>query len=259
MVCVTDTTIDLKGQSALVTGASRGIGRAIARALAAHGATVGVHYNSDEEAAEETVAGLDGENHWVIQADMADSTAVIKLADEAVTLLGGVDILVNNAGVYELHPVVGSGTVSWLEMWRWTMDVNLLGPACLCHRLANHMAARGSGRIINVTSRGAYRGEPQAPAYGAAKAGLNSLSQSLAQALAPHGVFVTAVAPGWVETDMTTELLLGEEGDAIRAQSPMQRVATSEEIADVVLFLATTSAQYMTGAVIDVNGASYLR
>ena len=256
---MTDSTFDLTGQSALVTGASRGIGRAVAEALAEHGATVGVHYNSDEEAAEETAAALKGENHWVIQADMADPTAVIKLADEAVTLLGGVDILVNNAGVYELHPVVGSGTSKWLDAWRWTMDVNLLGPACLCHRLANHMAERGSGRIINVTSRGAYRGEPQAPAYGAAKAGLNSLSQSLAQALAPYGVFVTAVAPGWVQTDMTTELLAGEEGDAIRGQSPMNRVASSEEIADVVLFLAATKAEFMSGAVIDVNGASYLR
>lgn len=256
---MTDTMNELDGKSALVTGASRGIGRAVARALAAHGATVGVHYNSDEEAAEETAAGLVGEHHWVIQADMADPTAVIKLADDAVTLLGGVDILVNNAGIFELHPVVGSGTVSWLDTWRWTMDVNLLGPACLCHRLANHMAERGSGRIINISSRGAYRGEPEAPAYGAAKAGLNSLSQSLAQALAPHGVFVTAVAPGWVETDMTTEHLAGEDGDAIREQSPMRRIATAEEIADVVLFLATTKAEYLTGAVIDVNGASYLR
>jgi NAD(P)-dependent dehydrogenase (short-subunit alcohol dehydrogenase family) len=110
-----------------------------------------------------------------------------------------------------------------------------------------------------VTSRGAYRGEPQAPAYGAAKAGLNSLSQSLAQALAPHGVIVTAVAPGWVETDMATSHLEGKEGETIRAQSPMQRVATADEIADVVLFLAATKAEFVTGAVIDVNGASYLR
>ena len=190
---------------------------------------------------------------------MADPAAVIKLADEAITLLGGIDILVNNAGIYELHPVVVSETVAWLEKWQRTMDVNLLGPACLCHHVATHMAARGSGRIINVTSRGAYRGEPQAPAYGAAKAGLNSLSQSLAQALAPHGVIVTAVAPGWVETDMTTSHLEGGEGDAIRAQSPMGRVASAEEIAEVVLFLAATKAEYIAGAVIDVNGASYLR
>lgn len=256
---MTDKTADLNGQSALVTGASRGIGRAVARALAAHGATVGVHYNRDEEAAEKTATQLAGENHWVIQADMADRTAVIKLADEAVTLLGGVDILVNNAGIFEQHPVVGSDTDSWLEIWQRTMDVNLQGPACLCHRLANHMAERGSGRIINVTSRGAYRGEPEAPAYGAAKAGLNSFSQSLAQALAPHGVMVTAVAPGWVETDMTTDYLAGESGDAIREQSPMRRVATAAEIADVVLFLAATKAEFLTGAVIDVNGASYLR
>jgi NAD(P)-dependent dehydrogenase (short-subunit alcohol dehydrogenase family) len=231
----------------------------VAKQLAAHGATVGVHYNTDEAAAEETAAELEGENHWVMKADMSDPSAVIKLADEAITLLGGVDILVNNAGIYELHPMVVSETKSWIEKWQRTIDVNLLGPACLCHHLATHMAARGSGRIINVTSRGAYRGEPQAPAYGAAKAGLNSLSQSLAQALAPHGVIVTAVAPGWVETDMTTSHLEGTEGDAIRAQSPMQRVATAEEIAEVVLFLAGTQAEYLAGAVIDVNGASYLR
>lgn len=256
---MTDKTLDLSGQSALVTGASRGIGRAVAMTLAKHGATIGVHYNSDEDAAEATAAALSGENHWVIQADMADPAAVIKLADEAITLLGGVDILVNNAGIYELHPVVGTATSDWLDAWRLTMDVNLLGPACLCHRLANHMAERGSGRIINVTSRGAYRGEPQAPSYGAAKAGLNSLSQSLAQALAPHGVMVTAVAPGWVVTDMTTDHLDGESGKEIRAQSPLDRAATADEIADVVLFAAATKAEFMTGAVIDVNGASYLR
>jgi 3-oxoacyl-[acyl-carrier protein] reductase len=256
---VTDKTLDLTGQSALVTGASRGIGRAVAKSLAAHGATVGVHYNRDEEAAERTAAELEGENHWVMKADMSDTAAVIKLAEEAITLLGGVDILVNNAGIFELHPVVVSETASWLKKWQRTIDVNLLGPACLCHHLATHMAARGSGRIINVTSRGAYRGEPQAPAYGAAKAGLNSLSQSLAQALAPHGVIVTAVAPGWVETDMTTGFLATEEGEAIRAQSPMRRVASAEEIADVVLFLAATKAEFITGAVIDVNGASHLR
>jgi len=250
---------DLSGQSALVTGASRGIGRAVAKALAAHGATVGVHYNSDEAAAEKTASELEGENHWVMKADMADPAAVMKMADKAITLLGGVDILVNNAGIFELHPMVVSETASWLKKWQRTVDVNLLGPAVLCHHLATHMAARGSGRIINVTSRGAYRGEPQAPAYGAAKAGLNSLSQSLAQALAPHGVIVAAVAPGWVETDMTTSHLEGAEGDAIRAQSPMKRVALSEEVADVVLFLAGTKAEFITGAVIDVNGASYLR
>ncbi len=250
---------ELNGRSALVTGASRGIGRAIANALAAHGATVGVHYNRDEEAAEATAAELAGENHWVLQADLGDPAAVIKLADEAERFLGVVDILVNNAGVFELHPVLEGDTTSWLEKWQRTVDVNLLGPACLCQRIGARMAERGGGRIINITSRGAYRGEPLAPAYGASKAGLNSLSQSLAQALGPHGVMVTAVAPGWVETDMTASHMVGEEGDAIRAQSPMGRAATSEEIADVVAFLAATKAEFLTGAVIDVNGASYLR
>jgi len=254
-----DPASGLIGRSALITGASRGIGRAVARSFAAHGATVGVHYNRDEEAAEATAAELEGENHWVLQADMADPTSVIRMADEAEKLLGGVDILVNNAGIFELHPVLDDNTPEWLEKWQRTVDVNLLGPACLCHRLAGGMVKRGGGRIINVTSRGAYRGEPVAPAYGAAKAGLNSLSQSLAQALAPFGVIVTAIAPGWVETDMTESILQGEEGDAIRAQSPLNRAATAEEIADVILFLAGTKAEYVAGAVIDVNGASHLR
>ena len=121
------------------------------------------------------------------------------------------------------------------------------------------MMKSGSGKIINITSRGAFRGEPNAPAYGASKAGLNAFSQSMAQALAPHNIFVYAVAPGFVETDMSASLLCGPKGDAIRAQSPLNRVARSEEVARVVLFLATEGTDYLTGCIIDVNGASYLR
>jgi len=124
---------------------------------------------------------------------------------------------------------------------------------------AKRMAARRGGRMINISSRGAFRGEPDTPAYGASKAGLNALSQSLAAALAPQGIFVAVVAPGYVETDMTAKALRGPEGDAIRAQSPLRRVATVEEIARVVLFLATDAPEFMTGAIVDVNGASYLR
>jgi NAD(P)-dependent dehydrogenase (short-subunit alcohol dehydrogenase family) len=116
-----------------------------------------------------------------------------------------------------------------------------------------------AGRIVNVSSRGAFRGEPDHPAYGASKAGLNSMSQSLAQHLAPHGITVAAVAPGFVETDMAAPLLAGPEGDAIRGQSPLGRVATADEVADVVAFLASDRAVITTGAIVDANGASYLR
>jgi len=121
------------------------------------------------------------------------------------------------------------------------------------------MMKSGGGRIVNISSRGAFRGEPNAPAYGASKAGVNALSQSLAVALAPHNIFVGVVAPGFVETDMVTEMLASPAGDAIRAQSPVGRVARPEEVANAVLFLASAGAEFTTGTIIDVNGASYLR
>jgi NAD(P)-dependent dehydrogenase (short-subunit alcohol dehydrogenase family) len=121
------------------------------------------------------------------------------------------------------------------------------------------IAAGRGGRIVNVSSRGAFRGEPDHPAYGASKAGLNAMGQSLAQALAPHGISVATVAPGFVETDMAAEFLDGPRGDAIRAQSPWGRVARPEEVAAAVLFLASPEAEFVSGAILDLNGASYLR
>ena len=121
------------------------------------------------------------------------------------------------------------------------------------------MMKSGGGKIINITSRGAFRGEPNAPAYGASKAGLNAMSQSLAQYLAPYNIFVGVVAPGFVETDMARDYLEGAGGEAIRNQSPLQRVAQPEEVAYPVLFLASEGAEWLTGAILDANGASYLR
>ena len=120
------------------------------------------------------------------------------------------------------------------------------------------MMERDGGRVVSVSSRGAFRGEPETPAYGASKAGLNAMSQSMAQALAPHGVFFYVVAPGFVETDMANPLLRGPRGDAIRSQSPLGRVAAPEEVARTVAFLASEAPDFMTGAIVDVNGASYL-
>ena len=121
------------------------------------------------------------------------------------------------------------------------------------------MIRQGGGRIINITSRGAFRGEPDGPAYAASKAGMNAMSQSLAKALAPHKICVFAIAPGWVDTDMAKPLLEGPDGDAIRAQSPMNRVATPKEVARTILFLASEGTDALTGCIIDVNCASYLR
>ncbi|HEY2043340.1 MAG TPA: SDR family oxidoreductase [Jatrophihabitans sp.] len=251
--------MDFTGQGVLVTGASRGIGRAIAIRFAQHGARVAVHCHANKTAAEETCALLPGTGHIVLEADMADAEAVSRMVDDAVEGLGQLDVLVNNAGIYEAHRLAEVTYASWQAAWRRTLDVNLVGAANATFCAAQHMISRGGGRVVNVSSRGASRGEPDYPAYGASKAGLNSLGQSLAQALAPHGVYVMTVAPGFVETDMTAALLQGESGQSIRDQSPLGRAGVPDEVAYVVAFLASAGAEYSTGSIVDVNGASYLR
>jgi 3-oxoacyl-[acyl-carrier protein] reductase len=244
---------------ALVTGASRGIGRAIAVHLANRGCRVAVHFQSNCAAAESTVASLVGDGHVLLAADLADGAAAEKLWCDATAALGRVDILVNNAGTFGDHAPLATDIAEWRREWQRTLAINLLGPADLCHLAGNAMAAAGGGRIVNISSRGAFRGEPRAPAYGASKAGLNSLSQSLALALAPHGVYVFCLAPGWVDTDMASESLHGPRSAEIRAQHPLGRVATAEEIARTVTFCALDAPATMTGCIIDINGASYLR
>jgi NAD(P)-dependent dehydrogenase (short-subunit alcohol dehydrogenase family) len=175
--------------------------------------------------------------------------------------MGRLDILVNNAGIYEEHPIAETDYETWQASWQRVIETNLIGAANASYCAARVMMGQkgGNGRIINVSSRGAFRGEPLGPAYGASKAGMNAMGQSLAKYLAPFNIFVGTVAPGFVETDMAAEHLAGPEGDGIRSQSPLGRVAKPEEVAYAVLFLASDGAEFMTGAIIDVNGASYLR
>ncbi len=251
--------MDFSGKRVLVTGGSRGIGRAVAMGFAGRGARVAISYRADRSAAEDTVATLAGGPHVMVQADVTDPTAVRRLVDEVTAALGGLDIVVNNAGVWLDHRLDEVDYDEWREAWRRTLDTNLVGPANVCYCAARWMIDHGGGRIVNVSSRGAFRGEPDGPAYGASKAGLNAMSQSLAQRLAPHGIFVGVVAPGFVATDMAARVLDSPQGDAIRAQSPLGRVARPEEVAHAVMFLAADGSEFMTGAIIDVNGASYLR
>lgn len=249
----------VEGKVALVTGSSRGIGREIAGELASRGALVAVHYRADQEAAEETLASLGGGPHAHFGADVADANAARDLVESVTREMGGIDVLVNNAAVFEPHPAAETDYAGWRAAWSRTIATNLIGPANLSFLAARIMIQRGGGRVVNVSSRGAFRGEPDTPAYGASKAGLNAMSQSLAQALAPYGVFFYVVAPGFVETDMAAPLLEGPEGHSIRAQSPLGRVATAKEVAQTVAFLASEAPPFMTGAIVDVNGASYLR
>lgn len=251
--------MDFTNKVVLVTGGSRGIGRAICQQFAQHGALVIVHYNRNRAAAEETVATLAGENHLAVAAQMEEATSLQNMVQTAVSHYDRIDILVNNAGIYEEHPLADVNFADWQAAWQQTLAVNLVGVANLTYLVAKQMIKQGYGRIVNVSSRGAFRGEPEAPAYGASKAGLNAMSQSLAKYLAPHNIFVGVVAPGFVETEMAAEHLAGDSGDSIRGQSPLNRVATPDEVAYPVLFLAAEGTEFLTGAIIDVNGASYLR
>ncbi|MBI5667260.1 MAG: SDR family oxidoreductase [Chloroflexi bacterium] len=250
--------MDFTDKIVLVTGASRGIGRACARLFAEHGARVAVHYHANRTAADETLAALPGSGHRLVRADIANPAEVQAMVNAVTEQMGGLHVLVNNAGIYEKRPFADLSYDDWLAHWHVNIQTNLLGAANAAFCTARHMMQHGGGRIVNVSSRGAFRGEPDSPAYGAAKAGMNAMSQSLAKALAPYNIIVTAVAPGWVETDMAAEHL-AQRGDEMRQQSPLGRIAQPEEIARAVLFLASEGTDFLTGAIVDINGASYLR
>ena len=243
----------------LITGASRGIGRAIAVQFAQLGGKIAIHYNQNQTAAEETLGMLVGNGHAILSADLKSAEQIEKMVTDVVDKFGGIDVLVNNAGIYLNHPLAETSYQQWQTRWQEVLDTNLTGAANCCYCVAQQMIRQGGGRIVNISSRGAFRGEPTAPAYGASKAGLNAMSQSLAKYLAPYNIFVGVVAPGFVETEMAEKSLSGESGVAIRAQSPLNRVATPDEVAYAAVFLASEGAQFMTGAILDVNGASYLR
>ncbi|MFE2754607.1 SDR family NAD(P)-dependent oxidoreductase [Actinosynnema sp. NPDC059335] len=219
----------------LVTGGSRGIGAAIAQAFRDLGDDVVALSSSD--------------------VDLADPDAIERVVGSAVDTLGGIDVLVNNAGLVELGSV-DLTYAQWRSLWRRTFAVNVFGAADMSYCVARHMIERGvRGRIVNVGSRGAFRGEPDMPAYGASKAALHSMGQSLAVALAPHGIAVASVAPGFVATDRVASMVT----DDVRRQSPFGRVARPEEVAAAVVYLASPEAEWASGAVLDLNGASYLR
>lgn len=248
----------------LVTGASRGIGRATAVGFASRGDRVAVHFGRDRTSAEATLALLPGAGHAIVQADLADPEAARALAEDAVGAIGDIDVLVNNAAAApsegNVHRPDTGSFEEWAAAWQLMVQVNLLGAAHTSWAFARHLIAREApGAIVNVGSRGAFRGEADHPAYSATKAALHALGQSLALALAPHGISVTSVAPGFVSTDRQQGKLSGASGAALRGESPFGRVGTPDDVAAAIMHLASPEARWSSGAVLDVNGASYLR
>ncbi|MEU4344563.1 SDR family oxidoreductase [Nocardia sp. NPDC023852] len=248
----------------LVTGASRGIGRAVAMAFAERGERVAVHYGQDRLGAEQAISDLPGAGHALVSGDVGDPDTAQRIVDDAVAALGGIDILVNNAGLAptaaNVHRVAEVEFDEWQRTWRRMLEVNLLGPVHLSYAVAHHLIGRGTtGHIVNIGSRGAFRGEPNFPAYGTSKAALHAFGQSMAIALAPYGISVTSVAPGFVGTERQASKLESPEGDMVRLESPFGRVGTPAEIAAAVIYLASPESTWASGAILDLNGASYLR
>ena len=243
--------IDFSGKNVLVTGSSGGIGRAICVAFSELNARVHLHYNSNKEEAEKTIQLLNGKNHSLNQADLSNPNE----AKVMVNNIKNIDIIVNNAALVEQHDFDNLEYDEWVKIWRKTIGANLFGPAYLMFLASKIMQKNNGGKFINISSRGAFRGEPKAPAYGASKAGLNALGQSMAQALAKDNIFVYTIAPGFVETDRVADII----NDEIKAQSPLKRVAKPDEVARTAVWLASEVNDFLTGSIVDITGASYLR
>ncbi len=241
----------LEGKVALVTGASRGIGREIARTLARYGAAVVVNYNGSKERADEVVTEITGNGGRAVavQANVASAGEIAKLFEEAVSAFGRIDILVNNAGITKDNLILKMSE----EEFDAVLDTNLKGAFLCMKHAAKLMLKQRGGRIVNISSISGIIGNAGQANYCAAKAGLVGLTKSLARELGSRGITVNAVAPGFIETDMT-EKLPDQVKEGMLAQIPLKRAGSVQDIAEAVAFLASDHASYITGQTLQVNG-----
>ena len=249
-------SLDLTGKSVLITGASRGIGREAALRMAEAGANVGVNYVRSERAAREIVGHIGTSRAAAIRADLADPAQVESMIESMLQRFGRIDVLVNNAATYEMNRFDEPDYGAWQRGWQRTFALNVFGAANAAFLAMRSMRASGGGKIINVASRAAFRGETEFADYGASKAALVNLTISIARACARDNIIATCVAPGFIETDMAQSELDAHREEILR-QVPLGRVGTVDDVAGVILFLATPMADYLNGATIDVNGGSW--
>lgn len=251
--------VDLRDTVILVTGASGGIGAAMARTLAGAGATVAVHYHAGERTAGELAADI-GNDSDCFQADLSDPVAAGALFDRVVERYERVDVLINNAGMFSKSPIE-LPREEWLANWIETMHINLTSVAMLCHAAVNHFIKRGGGRIIHIASRAAFRGETgEYLAYGASKGGMVTLSRSIARSFGAHNISSFVVAPGLVRTRMI-DGYLEEHGEAnvIEREQSLPRLTEPQDLAPCVALLASGMMDHATGCTIDINAGSYFR
>lgn len=253
---MTNLAIDLTGQVALVTGASRGIGRETAVLLAEAGASVAINYFRSEAAARSLAESI-GDRAFLVPGDVSDPAAAREIVEQTVGRFGRLDTVVNNAATFALNRFDRDDYDGWQTGWQQTFALNVFGAANVSFHALRAMREAGGGTIINIASRAAFRGETEFADYGASKAALVNLTRSIARGCAKHGIRANCVAPGFIATEMAAEEIR-LRGPEIVAEIPLARVGTPAEVAAVVVFLASPLASYLNGVTIDVNGGSYL-
>ncbi len=241
----------------LLTGGSRGIGAAAVRALHRDGATVAFTYASDKEGAEALAHEL-GDRAWTVHCDLADHDSLPAIVEACLDRYGRIDVLVNNGAIFENNPFADNDYASWRRGWARTFAVNLFGTANLTYLVLQHMRAQRSGKIINVASRSAHRGELTVADYGASKAGLVNLTKSIARSCGPYGIKAIAIAPGFIETEMAQPDLSTRRKE-LEAEVPLGYIGSAEDVGEVIAFFASAKGDYASGATIDLNGGSYVR